>query len=97
MQDIRNSKTAGVDFWRFLKGGADILAKPVSVFSDLSMSSGVFPNACKVAKLKPIIKKEKKTDLSSYRPISLLPVFSKIIEEIVNDQTIAFLSDKNIL
>ena len=38
-----------------------------------------------------------KTDQSSYRPISLLPVISKIIGKVVHDQTNAFLSDENIL
>ena len=54
------------------------------------------PNACKVAKLKPIFKKGKKVDPSNYRPISLLPLISKIIEKVVNDQTNEFLSDNKI-
>ena len=82
---------------RFLKDGADILPKSVSALCNLSISQGVFPSACKVVKLKPIFKKGKKTDPSNYRPISLLPVISKIIEKVVHDQTNAFLSDENIL
>ena len=54
------------------------------------------PNACKVAKLKPIFKKGKKVDPSNYRPISLLPLISKIIEKVVNNQTNEFLSDNKI-
>ena len=99
LQDIKSSKATGIDelSGRFLKDGADILAKPVSALCNLSISRGVFPSACKVAKLKPIFKKGKKTDPSNYRPISLLPVISKIIEKVVHDQTNAFLSDENIL
>ena len=95
MQDIKSSKAAGVDklSGKFLKDGANILAKPVSALCNLSVSRGVFPSACKFAKLKPIFKKGKKTDPSNYRPISLFPVVSKIID----DQTNAFLSDENIL
>ena len=83
MQDIKSSKATGIDrlSGKFLKDGADILAKPVSALCDLSVSRGVFPRACKVAKLKPIFKKSKKNDPSNYRPISLLPVISKIIEK----------------
>ena len=99
MTNIESSKAAGVDklSGRFLKDGANILAKPISAICNLSISQGVFPNACKVAKLKPIFKKGKKTDPSNYRPISLLPSISKIIERVIHDQTNAFLSDEDIL
>ena len=99
MQDIKSYKAAGVDklSGRFLKDGADILAKPVSALCNPSISRGAFPSACQVAKLKPIFKEGKKTDASNYRPISLLPVISKIIEKVVHYQTNAFLSDENIL
>ena len=73
------------------------MAKPISTLCNLSISQGVFPNTCKVAKLKPIFRKGKKTDLSNYRPISLLPSVSKIIERVIHDQTNAFLSDEDIL
>ena len=80
MQDIKSSKAAGIDklSGRFLKDGADILAKPVSALCNLSISRGVFPSACNVAKLKPIFKKGKKTDPSNCRPTSLLPEIYKI-------------------
>ena len=99
MQDIKNSKAAGLDklSGKFLKDGTDILAKPVSTLCNLSISRRVSPSACKIAKLKPIFKKGKKTNPSNYRPISLLPVISKTIEKVVHDQTNAFLSDENIL
>ena len=87
MTNIEISKAAGVDKLssRFLKDGANILAKPISTLCNLSMSQGVFRNSCKVAKLKPIFKKGKKTDPSNYRPISLLPSISKIIERVIHD------------
>ena len=92
MQDIKSSKAAGVDklSGRFLKDGADILVKPVSALCNLAISREVFPHACKVAKLKPVFKKGKKTDPSNYRPISLLPAISKIIENVVHDQRNCF-------
>ena len=99
MTNIESSKAAGVDKLsaRFLKDGTNILAKSISRLCNLSISQGVFPNACKVAKLKPIFKKSKKTDPSNYRSISLLPSISKIIERVIHDQTNAFLSDEDIL
>ena len=99
MSNIESSKAAGVDklSGRFLKDGVNILAKPISALCNLSISQGVFPSTCKVAKLKPIFKKGKKSDLSNYRPISLFPSISKIIERVIHDQKNAFLSDEDIL
>ena len=58
MTNIESSKAAGVDelYGRFLKNGANILAKPIWALCNLSISQGVFPKAFKVAKLKLIFK-----------------------------------------
>ena len=98
MTNIESSKAAGVDklSGRFLKDGTNILARPISVLCNFSISQGVFPSAYKVAKLKPIFKKGKKTDPSNYGPIPLLPSISKIIERVIHDQTNAFLLDEDI-
>ena len=61
IQNIDILKAAGIDNLsrNFLKDGAEILAKPLSEIYNLSITSRAFPNACKVAKLKPIFKKSK--------------------------------------
>ena len=99
IQNIDISKAAGIDnlSGKFLKDGAEILAKPLSEICNLSITSRAFPNACKVAKLKPIFKKGKKTDPSNYRPISLLPLISKVLERVIHDQTNTFLKGNNLL
>ena len=98
MQDIKSSKGGVVKLsGRLLKDSANILAKPVSTLYNLSIFSGVLPNACKGAELKPISKKGKKIDPSNYRPISLLPVISKIIEKVIHDQPNTFFSNENML
>ena len=61
------------------------------------ISHGVFPDSCKVAKLKPFYKKGKKSDPYNHRPISLLPIISKLIERIAHNQTNNFLSENNVL
>ena len=55
MQSIDILKTASIDNLsrKFLKYGADILAKPLSEIFNLSVISTTFPNGFKVAKLKP--------------------------------------------
>ena len=80
---------------KFLKDGTGILAKPVC---NLSTSRGVFPNASKVAKLKLVFKKGKRSNLSTnYRPISLLPFIFKIIENVIHEQVNVYFSNENIL
>ena len=58
------------------------------------MTLGSFPDASKIAKVKPLFKKGSITFPSNYRPISLLPLLSKVVERVVLDQTEEFLSLK---
>ena len=69
---------------------------PVTDIYNLSISLNKFPSAFKLAKVKPIFKKGRKTNVSNYRPISLLPILSKVIEKVVHEQTTKFLNDNNI-
>ena len=69
---------------------------PVTQICNLSIKLSYFPHDCKLAKLKPLYKKGSKTDPKNYRPISLLPIVSKIIEEIIHDQTMEYLTDNKI-
>ena len=98
MENIEISKASGIDKLpkRFLKDGAKILSKLLSEICNLLISHGIFPNICKVVKLKPIFKKGKEINPSNYRPISLLPLISKIIEKVVHNQTNEFLSANKI-
>ena len=99
LQFIDISKAAGIDkiSGRFLKDGANILAKPIAKICNISISPGLFPSDCKIAKLKPLYKKGSKTNPENFRPISLLPLISKVIEKIVYDQVDNFLLQNNIL
>ena len=81
------SKAAGIDnlSGRFLKDGPKVLSKPISDLCNLSIISEKFPDPCKVAKLKSLYKKGSVTDPCNYRPISLLPLISKVIEKVIHD------------
>ena len=81
-------------FGKFLKDDADILARPISQLCNLSIKLNSFPRSCEVAKVKLLFKKGSKTDPQKYRPISLLPILSKIIERVIHDQTQELLSQK---
>ena len=99
MKGLNPSKAAGIDnlSGKFLKDGAHVLARPISQLCNLSIKLNSFPRSCKIAKVKPLFKKGSKTDPQNYRPISLLPMSSKIIERIVNYQTEEFLSKNKLL
>ena len=90
------SKAAGLDSLsgRFLKDGANFLAKPFSDLCNLSINSEKFPDICKVGKLKPLYKKGSLTQPCNYRPISLLLLIS---EKVIHDQTSTLLNSTNIL
>ena len=91
-------KAAGIDdlLGHFLKDGSQVLLKPISELCNLSIKLGSFPDSCKIAKLKPLFKKKSKANPSNYRPISLLPLISKIIEKPIHEQTISFLSNNEV-
>ena len=96
---VAPAKSAGIDnlTGKFLKEGAPVLASPITDLVNLSISLSLFPDDCKIAKLKPLYKKEAKTKPKNYRPISLLLLLSKIIERIIHNQTQEFLDKNNIL
>ena len=93
------SKAAGLDSLsgRFLKDEAKFLSKPISDLCNFSITSEKFPESCKVAKLKPLYKKGSLTLPCNYRPISLLPLMSKVIEKVVHEQASTFLNSRNLL
>ena len=51
-----------------------------------SLSSSTFPTALKYADIKPVFKKDDKTDKENYRPISILPTLSKVYERLIHNQ-----------
>ena len=52
----------------------------------MSIKLDTFPSQCKIAKIKPLFKKEIKTEAKNYKPISLLPLISKVTEKPTHDQ-----------
>ena len=68
----------------------------MNIFS-LSLKKGIFPEKMKIAPVSPIFKKGDKSILSSYRPISVLPCFSKILKRITYNRLYTYLAKNNIL
>ena len=99
LKELETNKVTGIDnlSGRFLKDGSKVLATPIPQICNLSIKLSTVPDECKIAKLKPLYKKGKKTDPKNYRPISLLPVISKILEKVIHDQTMEFVTKKHLI
>jgi len=61
---------------------------------NLSLAYGKFIDSFKTSKVIPIYKKNEKSDMNNYRPISLLPVCSKILEKIMHFLLYSFIDQK---
>ena len=58
---------------------------------------GIFPDDLKLAKVAPIYKVDNSSNISTYRPISMLPCFSKMLERIMYNCLQKYLKNQNIL
>ena len=69
-----------------LKKAHDPLIQPLTLLINQTLSTGIFPNALKISRIKPLFKQGKSFLFTNYRPISLLPSMSKIYEYVVFEQ-----------
>ena len=75
----------------------EIVCIPLKYICDLSFSSGIFPHELKIANVVPIHKANDDMVFSNYRPVSVLPVFSKLLERLVYNRLIMFINNNSIL
>lgn len=80
-----------------LKSVKDILISPLSKLINAVINESVYPSALKLAKVVPIYKKGDEFDCSNYRPISLIPALSKVVEKILFMQILNFLNKNHLL
>ena len=96
---LDSSKAPGLDgiSSKFLRDGTEVLPLPLCNFVNLSRKQSLFLDHCKIAKQKPLVKEGSKSDPKNYRPISLLPVVSKIIQKTIQIQTQDYLDNNSLL
>ena len=66
-------------------------------FINLSIISGVFPDQLKIARVIPLFKSGDKSIFTNYRPVSVLPAFSKILEKVIYNRLLDYLNKHKIL
>ena len=80
-----------------LKLASDVLLTSLLQMINISLHTGVFSNVLKEARVFPIHKGGPSKDPSNYRPISILPTVSKVIEKHVTKHLFAYLNKYKLL
>jgi hypothetical protein len=72
------------------------ISLPLTILINKSLSTGIVPDLLKTAKVIPVYKAKDKEQLNNYRPISLLPTISKILEKIIHKRLYYFLLSQSV-
>ena len=99
LQILKTRKSSGYDDISFnvTKHISPSIFDPLRYIFNLSIEKGIYPDQLKIAKVSPVFKKSDTTLRDNYRPISVLPCFSKILERIIYSRLYSFFSENNIL
>ena len=80
-----------------VKSIIECIVQPFTYICNLSFQTGIFPSKMKTAKVIPIYKSGERHQFTNYRPISLLPQFSKILEKLFDHRLETFIEKHNLL
>lgn len=96
---LNSFKSTGIDdiSARFIKDAAIVLTKPITYIINLSITSGIVPDELKSARVKPLFKKNSRTEVGNYRPVSILCIISKLLEKSVYKQLESYFIKNNLL
>ena len=96
---LKPTNTCGYDeiSTKLLKISSAYITSPLNHICNTSLLSGTFPQRLKYSIVKPIFKKGDRTDISNYRPISILSSFSKILEKVMYNRLLEHLNKYDIL
>ena len=73
------------------------IISPLKIIFETCINTGVYPNLWKMSNICPVHKKGSKNLISNYRPISLLPIFSKLFEKIIFDSLYSYITTNKLL
>ncbi len=99
LRRLKASKASGYDGipTSMIKDGAEELAVPLTYLINSCLEQSVFPDTEKYAKIIPVYKSGKRSSMDNYRPISILPVLSKVFEKVVQKQLYEYLEKNSLL
>ena len=93
ISNLKNSKSVGLDYIdtyiiKLIKN--EILAAVTHIIN-LSIQTSKFPTYWKTAKVIPLLKKGDSLIAKNYRPVAILPIFSKILERVIFMQIVEYM------
>ena len=99
LKSMNVNKSTGSDgiSARFVKDSSNVIVAPLTYIVNLSLRTCKVPDGFKEAKVIPLYKKGNSNLEGNYRPVSILPVISKLLERIVYDQLYKYLCDNNLI
>jgi len=98
IKSLRNDCSTGHDNIpvNFIKPIAEYIASPLTFIINNYIKESKFPSEWKIARISPIPKIDKPIELKDYRPISILPILSKVYEKLVLKQLTKYIEEQNI-
>ena len=99
LTSLKTNKAIGLDkiSARLLKSSANTITPSITKLLNRSILSGKFPKLWKCSKITALFKSGDRSNASNYRPISILPTLSKILEKAVHSQLYQYLVINNLL
>ena len=95
---VKTGKSFGIDNISsyFLKLALPFIENSLAFMFNTSIETSMFPDSWKIARVTPIYKNGDKADKSNYRPISVLPVISRLFEKLVTNQVYKHMKDNGL-
>jgi exonuclease III len=99
MKSLNNTNSVGFDqiTTSILKECAVEISSILVHLVNLTFTQGIFPERLKQSKIKPMYKKGNKQDIRNYRPITLVPILSKVLEKAFHNRVSQFLDKHNVI
>ncbi|KAL5255206.1 hypothetical protein ACHWQZ_G014595 [Mnemiopsis leidyi] len=96
ISDLDNNKASDIPV-RIVKKVSHIIAPTLSMYYNILMKDGIFPEVLKIGKITPIYKKGNPEDIGNYRPVSTLPIFGKLFEKVIYSRVYSFAQSQGII
>ena len=99
LNNLKTNKAVGLDkiSARLLKDSSRVITPILTKLFNRSLASSTFPSTWKSGKVTALFKSGDQSNASNYRPITILPTISKVLEKAVHSQVYRYLIDNKIL